>query len=88
MMKVDGMAKCFIEAQRTKNEERLLDFRQKEGPQDNFWGDCPIEESTLLFCSYKSSIRVEAPFHIKLGSDLRKSGERNDTMNEQSPNMP
>lgn len=42
----------------------------------------------FLSYSYKSSIRVEAPFHIKLGSDLRKSGKRNDTMNEQSPNMP
>lgn len=88
MMKVDEMAKCSFKAQRTKNEERLLDFRQREGPRDNFWNDCPIEESTLLSCSYKSSIRVGAPFHIKLGSDLSKSGKRNDTMNEQSPNMP
>lgn len=87
-MKVDEMAKCSLEAQRTKNEERLLDFRPREGPQDNFRNDCPIEESMLLSCSYKSSIRVEAHFHIKLGSDLRKSGKRNDTVNEQSPNMP
>lgn len=88
MMKVDEMAKCSIEAQRTKTEERLLDFRQREGPQDNLWNDCPIAESMFLSYSYKSSIRVEAPFHIKLGSDLRKSAKRNDTMNEQSPNMP
>ena len=65
MMKVDEMAKCSIEAQRTKNEERLLDFRQWEGPRDNFWNDCPIEESTLLSCSYKSSNKSWCSFPYK-----------------------
>lgn len=64
---------------------RVMGYRSQKS---TIWEDHPIHESMLLSYNLESSVRIEAPFCLKLSSDLSKPRKTNEPLHEQSPTMP